>query len=169
MGDMSYREISNRLVESKESLGELRVKYKASLAKKREVAERLYEISENSLFEEANIDALANEVENLNDDKSNLRREVEALTTRMSQELEARRVVEDKIKEKDHEISKLNKEIGTLHAHLHEEKEEINADLDMAMSHRESLMKKNEDLTKELANANDILAKYNKSSTMLDE
>lgn len=74
MGDMSYRELSNWLAESKEALRELRVKYKASLAKRRELAKQLYEISENSSFEEANIDSLANEVENMNDDKSNLRR-----------------------------------------------------------------------------------------------
>lgn len=42
----------------------------------------------------------------------------------MSQELEAKRAIEYKIREKDHEISKLNQEIGTLYAHLHEEKEE---------------------------------------------
>lgn len=46
------------------------------------------------------MDALVNEVEKLNDDKANLRRELEALTIRMSQELEARRTIEEKIKEK---------------------------------------------------------------------
>lgn len=152
MGDMRYKELSNRLAESEEALGELRVKYKDSLAKRRELAEQLYEISENSSFEEANIDALANKVKNMNDDNSNLSREMETLSIWMSQDLEARRATEDKIKEKDHEISKLNGEISDLHAHLHEEKEEkekIQVDLDMTMSLRESLMKKNEDLTKE--------------------
>lgn len=49
-----------------------------------------------------------------------------------------------------------------------EEKEEIK-ELDMEMSLRETLMKRNEDLTKELVDANEKLAKFNKSSTMLDE
>ncbi|XP_059068172.1 uncharacterized protein LOC131858744 [Cryptomeria japonica] len=111
MGDMSYREISNWLAESEEAQGELRVKYKTSLAKRRELAEQLYELSKNSSSEEANIDALANEVEKMNDEKSNLRRELEALTIQMSYELEARRASEDKIREKDHEIFKLNQEI----------------------------------------------------------
>lgn len=92
---MSYRELFNQLGESEEALGELRVTYKASLAKRRELVEQLYELSEISSSEEANIDALVNEVENLNDDKSNLRRELEALTIRMSQELEAKRIAED--------------------------------------------------------------------------
>lgn len=39
----------------------------------------------------------------------------------------------------------------------------------MAMSLREILLKKNEDLIKELVDANEILARYNNSSTMLDE
>lgn len=39
----------------------------------------------------------------------------------------------------------------------------------MEMFLRESLMKRNEDLTKELVDANEKLAKFNKSSTMLDE
>lgn len=66
----------------------------------------------------------------------------------------------------------MNQEIGTLHVHLHEEreeKEEIHADLDMAMSLRESITKKNEVLTKELVDANELLAKFNKSIAMLDE
>lgn len=44
-----------------------------------------------------NIDALVEEVEKLNGEKTNLRREMEALTIRMSEELEARRKVEDQI------------------------------------------------------------------------
>lgn len=118
------------------------------------------------------MDALVNDVEKLNDDKSNLRRELEALTIRMSQELEARRTIEDKIKEKEHEIFKLNQEVGTLTTYLQkekEEKEEVNANLDMSISLRKSPMKKNEDLTKALADANELLSKFNKSSTMLDE
>lgn len=69
----------------------------------------------------------------------------------MSQEIEVRTIAEDKIEEKEHEIFKLNQEVGNLYAHWHEEKEkkeEIKEDLDMKMSHRETLMKKNEDLTK---------------------
>lgn len=69
---MSYKELSNRLAESEEGLGELRVKYKSSLAKRRELVEKLIELSENSSFEEEKIDALSNEVENINDEKSNL-------------------------------------------------------------------------------------------------
>lgn len=46
---------------------------------------------------------------------------------------------------------------------------EIQVDLSMAMSLRESLMNKNEDLTKELADANEILARFNKSATVRDE
>lgn len=107
---------------SEEALGELRVKYKASLAKRRELAEQLMELSESSSSEEANTDALANEVEKMNDEKSNVRRELEALTIRMSQKLEASRTVEDKIKEKDHEIFKLKQEVGTLTTYLQEEK-----------------------------------------------
>ncbi|XP_059078096.1 uncharacterized protein LOC131876670 [Cryptomeria japonica] len=169
MGEgISYREFSNWLVESKEALGESRVKYKASLAKRRKLAKQLYELSESSSSEEANMDALVNEAEKLNDDKSNLRREIEALTIRMSQELEARRTVEDKIREKENEIFKLNQEVGTLTAYL-QEKKEVKADLDMAMSLRERLMKKNQDLTKELVDANELLFKFNKRSTILDE
>lgn len=66
------------------------------------------ELSEKSLAEEANIGALSNEVEMLNDEKLNLRRELEVLTIRMSQELESTRTTEDKIREKEHEIFKLN-------------------------------------------------------------
>lgn len=83
--------------------------------------------------------------------------------------MEARRTAEDTIRDKDHEILKLNWEIGTLHAQLHEEKEVIQANLDMAVSLRESLTKKNEELTKELADVNEILAKFNKRTAMLDE
>ncbi|XP_057860638.2 uncharacterized protein LOC131069293 [Cryptomeria japonica] len=127
MGEgMIYRELSNRLAEFEEALGALRVNYKSSLVKRRELAELLFELSENSSSEEANIDALANEVEKMNDEKSNLRRE-----------LEARRTVEDKIREKEHEIFKLKQEVGTLTAYLQEEKEEkeeLKANLDMAIT-----------------------------------
>ncbi|XP_059064791.1 uncharacterized protein LOC131856861 [Cryptomeria japonica] len=110
---MSYRELSNRLAESKEALGELRVKYKASLAKRIELAKQLMELSENSSSEEATIDVLSNKVEMENDEKSNLRRELNALTIRMSQELEVRMTIEDKTREKENEIFKLNQEIDT--------------------------------------------------------
>lgn len=75
------------------------------------------EISDNSSSDEANIDALAEEVEKLNGEKLNLRKELEALTTRISQELEARRADEDLIKERDHEIAKIKQENATLHEH----------------------------------------------------
>lgn len=42
------------------------------------------DLSENSSSVEENIDALVNEVEKLNDDKTNLRKELEALTIRMN-------------------------------------------------------------------------------------
>lgn len=87
----------------------------------------------------------------------------------MSQELEGRRVAEDQIKEKDHEIFKIKQENTNLNEHWHEEKEEIKLDLDMEISLRETLMKQNEDLTEELIEANQKLEKFNKSSTMLDE
>lgn len=85
------------------------------------------EIFDNNFSNEANIDALVEEVEKLNGEKLNLRRELEALTIRMSQEIEARRAVEDLIKEKDHEISKIKQENVALHEHWHEEKEEKDA------------------------------------------
>ncbi|XP_059063932.1 uncharacterized protein LOC131856319 [Cryptomeria japonica] len=62
-GSMSYRELSNRLVESKEAFDLLKVKYKASLAKRRELAKKLLELNESSSSEEETIDALSNEVE----------------------------------------------------------------------------------------------------------
>lgn len=70
------------------------------------------------------MDALVNKVEKINDDNSNLRKELEALTIKMSQEMEARRTTEDKIREKEHEIFKLNQEVGTLTGYIQEEKEE---------------------------------------------
>lgn len=59
-----------------------------------------------------------------------------------------------------------------MYEHWHEEKEEkeeLQLDLEMAMSLRETLMKRNEDLIKELVEANEKLDKFNKSSSMLDE
>lgn len=41
--------------------------------------EQLLEVSESSSYDEANIGALVDEVEKLNDEKTNLRRELEAL------------------------------------------------------------------------------------------
>lgn len=172
MGDMSYREMSHKLAKTEEALVTLRGKYKTSLANRRDLTEQLLEVFESSSSNEANIGALVDEVEKLNEEKTKFKRELEALTIQMSQELEARRVAEDKIKEKENEILKINQENDTLYAHRHEEKEEkeeIKAKMDMEMSLRETLMKRNEDLTKELPDANEKLAKFNKSSTMIDE
>ncbi|XP_059077972.1 uncharacterized protein LOC131876559 [Cryptomeria japonica] len=125
MGDMSYRELSNQLAKTKEALDTLKGKYKDSLSKRRDFAEQLMEFTESNYFDEENTDALVNEVEKLNDDKANVRRELESLTIRMSQELEARRTTEDKIREKEHEIFKLNLEIGTLSASIHKRRNYI--------------------------------------------
>lgn len=84
MGDMSYFEIARDLEASRNKLETLRVKLKASQVKKRELIEQLLEISDNSSSDEANIDALAEEVEKLNSEKLNLRREIEGLTICMS-------------------------------------------------------------------------------------
>lgn len=81
---MSYIDLSHRLVESKEAHGELKVKYKDSLAKRKELVEQLLEFNESSSSDEENIDVLVNEVEKLNDNKTNLRRELEDLTIRIS-------------------------------------------------------------------------------------
>ncbi|XP_059073482.1 uncharacterized protein LOC131874225 [Cryptomeria japonica] len=110
MGDMSYRELSNRLAKSEEALDTLKGKYKASLAKRRELAKKMVDLNENSSSYEANMDTLVTEVEKLDDEKANLRRELEALFIRMIQELEARRTTQDKIREKEHEIFKLHQE-----------------------------------------------------------
>lgn len=71
------------------------------------------DITDNSSFDEANIDALVEEVVKLNGEKLNLRRE-----------LEARWAVEDLIKERDHEIAKIKQENASFHERWHEEKEE---------------------------------------------
>lgn len=118
------------------------------------------------------MDALSHAVEKLNEDKSNLRKELEALTIRMSQELENRRNVEDQIKDNEHDIFKLNQEVGTLTTYLQEEKEEkfeIQIDLDATMSLNESLRKTNEVMSKELKYTKDILYNFNKSIVKLDE
>lgn len=99
--------MARELEASRNEVETLRVKLKASLVKRRELTKQMLEISDNSSSNEANIDALAEEVKKLNSEKLNLRREVDGLTIRMSQELEARRAAEDLIKEIDHEISKI--------------------------------------------------------------
>lgn len=124
MGDMSYREMARVLDATKEEIETLRGKFKASQVKRGELTKKLLEISDNSSSDEANIDALAEEVETMNGEKLNLRREIEALTISMRQELEARRAIEDLIKERDHKISKIKQENVNLHEHWHEEKEE---------------------------------------------
>lgn len=79
--------------------------------KRREHAEKLMELSENSSVDEANMEVLIVEVNKLNESNSNLRKELEGLTIRMCQELENQRKVEDLVKERDHEISKPEQEI----------------------------------------------------------
>lgn len=121
-------------------------------------------ITENNSFDEADMGALVEEVEKLKKSKDNLRRELEALTIRMSQELENHRKVEDFVKDKEHEIFKLNQEIGTLTAYLQEgkeEKEEMKVDLNATNSQNETLVKTNEDLSKKIAETKETLAKFN--------
>ncbi|XP_059064938.1 stress response protein NST1-like [Cryptomeria japonica] len=61
-GSMSYIEISHKHAESKEALGELKVKYIASLAKTKQLSKQFYELGENNSSKEANIDGLSNEI-----------------------------------------------------------------------------------------------------------
>ncbi|XP_057873186.1 uncharacterized protein LOC131079291 [Cryptomeria japonica] len=68
----------------------------------REMAKELAETEEE--LETLRVDE---EVEKLNGEKTNLRRELEALTIWMSEELEARRKAEDQIQDKEHEIFKI--------------------------------------------------------------
>lgn len=84
MGYMSYFEMARELEASKNDLKNLRVKLKASQVKRKELTEQLLEIYDNSSSNEANIDALAKVVENLNGEKINVRRELEGLTICMS-------------------------------------------------------------------------------------
>ncbi|XP_057828876.1 uncharacterized protein LOC131040020 [Cryptomeria japonica] len=139
------RKLTHRLAESEKAYDELKVKYKESLTKRRELTEQLMEITENNSFDEADMGALVEEVEKLKKSKENLRRELEALTIRMIQELENHKKAEDLVKDKEHEIFKLNQEIGTLTAYLQE------------------------DLSKELAETKEIFAKFNQSTTKLDQ
>lgn len=111
-------------------------------------------------------------MEKLNESKANLRKELEGLTIRMSQKLENKRKVEDIMKDKEHEISKLKQEISTITAYLQEgkeEKEEIQVDLNVAISQNETLMKNNDALSKKLSKTMEILAKFNQSATKLDQ
>lgn len=115
---------------------------------------------------------LAEEVEKLNGEKLNLRRELESLNICMSQELEARIEAEHLIKERDHDITKIKRENATLREHLNserEEKENMQLDLDLASSLRENMSKHNEDLTKQLTETSEKLDKFFKSSILLEE
>lgn len=157
---------------SRNEVESLRGKLKASQVKRRELSEKLLEISDNSSSNEANIEALAEGVEKVNDEKLNLRRELEGLTIRMSQELEARIAIEDLIKERDQEIIKSKWEKDTMHENLIaeiEEKENLKLDLELASSLKENLSKHNGDLVKKITEANEKLEKFVKSSTMLEE
>lgn len=166
------RELTNHLAESQRAYDELKIKYKASLAKRRELAKQMTEITENSSSDEAEMDALVQEVEKLNESKTYLRRELEGLTIRMSQELENIRKAKDLVKDKEHEIFKLNQEIGTITAYLQEgkeEKEEMQVELNATISQNETLMKTNDALSKELVETKETLAKFNRSVAKLDQ
>lgn len=52
------RELPHRLVESERAYDELKIKYKVSLAKRREIAEQMIENTKNSSSDEADMDAL---------------------------------------------------------------------------------------------------------------
>lgn len=109
------------------------------------------ELTENSSSDEADMDALVEEVEKLNESKANLRIELEGLTIRMCQELDNRRKVEDLVKDKDHEISKLKQEISTLTTHLQAskvEKEEMQGEVNMDISKNATLMESNAIISK---------------------
>lgn len=78
------RELTHHLAECERAYDELKVKYKASLAKRREIVEKMLEITENSSSNEVDMDTLVKEVEKMNESKTNLRKELEGLTIRMS-------------------------------------------------------------------------------------
>lgn len=132
----------------------------------------MLEISNNSSSDEANIDALSEEVEKLKGEKLNLRRELEGLTIHMSRELESKKAAEDLIKAKYQEILKIKWERDTMHEDLIaeiEEKENLKLDLELASSLKENLSKHNEDLVTKPTEANEKLENFAKSSTMLEE
>lgn len=166
------RELTHRLTQIEKAYDELKVKYKASLTKRREHAEKLMELTENSSSNEADMEALVEEVEKLNEYNAILRRELEGLTIRMCQELENWRKAEDLVEDKDHEISKLKQEISALTAHLQEikvEKEEMQGELNLAILENATLKDSNVAIYKELTESKEILAKFNKSTIKLEQ
>lgn len=76
MGNRRYFEMVRELEASKNEIESFRGKLKVSQVKRRELSKKLLEISDNSSSDEANIEALADEVEKVNDEKLNLRREL---------------------------------------------------------------------------------------------
>ena len=76
------RELTHWLTQSEQAYDDLMVKYKASQAKRREHAEKLMELSENSSADEADMEALIAEVNMLNKSNSNLRKELEGPSER---------------------------------------------------------------------------------------
>lgn len=62
MGDMSSLEMDRVLDASNKEIETMRVRFKASQVKRRELTEKLLEISDNSSSDETNIDALVKEV-----------------------------------------------------------------------------------------------------------
>lgn len=90
----------------------------------------------------------------------------------MCQEFENRRKVQDLVKERDHEISKLKQEISALTAQLHAskvEKEDMQGELNIAISENANLMETNAAISKELFESKEILAKFNKSTVKLEQ
>lgn len=130
------------------------------------------ELTKNSSSNEADMVVLVEEVEKLNESNANLRRELEGMAIIMCQELEKWRKAEHLVKDKDHEISKLKQEISALTAHLQEskvEKEEMQGELNMAISKNATLKESNVSISKELTESKEILAKFNKSTVKLEQ
>lgn len=90
----------------------------------------------------------------------------------MCQELENQRKVEDLVKDKDHKISKMKQEISALTTQLHEskvEKEDMQGELNIAISENANLMESNAAISIELSKSKEILAKFNKSTVKLEK
>lgn len=94
------------------------------------------------------------------------------MTIRMCQELENWRKTEDLVKERDFEISKLKEEMSALNAQLHAskvEKEDMQAELNTAISENENLLETNAAISKELSESKEILAMFSKSIVKLEQ
>lgn len=172
MGEYTLRELTQWLTQFEKAYDDLMVKYKASQAKRREHTEKLMELSENSSANEVDMEALIAEVNKLNESNSNLRKELEGLTIWMFQEIENRRKTKDLVKERDCEISKLKQEMSALNAQLYArkvEKEDMQGELNTAISKNENLLETNAAISKELSKSKKILAKFSKSTVKLEQ